>query len=228
MNKTCRVCKQEKDIELFNKKKSSKDGHDSMCKECQRQYDISRRNNPKRKEYCKDYNKKYYQNNKEYFYEYEKERSKRPERIEYTNKRRKNIAYRLQSNMSSSMYYSLRNNKNNIHWEDLVPYNLEQLKEHLESQFDENMNWNNMGSYREIDHVIPRNTFKNLTTAESRDFQICWSLMNLRPLERSLNRSRPKDGSDISEELKKNKILGQNIQGVIMDAENKRENHING
>lgn len=26
----------------------------------------------------------------------------------------------------------------------------------------------------------------------------------------------------------RNKILGQNIQGVTMDAENKRENHING
>lgn len=47
MNKTCRVCKQEKDIEQYNKKKTSKDGHDSMCKECQRQYDINRRNNPK-------------------------------------------------------------------------------------------------------------------------------------------------------------------------------------
>lgn len=47
MIKICSKCKQEKDIELFNKRKSSKDEHDSMCKECQRQYDINRRNNPK-------------------------------------------------------------------------------------------------------------------------------------------------------------------------------------
>lgn len=92
--------------------------------------------------------------------------------------------------------------------------------------FDNNMNWGNYGEYWEIDHIIPQNLF-DIVTAEDRDFRICWSLMNLRPLEKSLNRCRPKDGSDISEDLK-NKILGQNIQGVTMDAENKRENHING
>ena len=46
------------------------------------------------------------------------------------------------------------------------------------------MNWNNYGEYWEIDHIIPQNLF-NMTTAESKDFQICWSLMNLRPLEKS-------------------------------------------
>ena len=45
---------------------------------------------------------------------------------------------------------------------------------------------------------------------DSKSFQICWSLANLRPLEKSLNRQRPKDGSDISDELKQ-KILGQEL-----------------
>ena len=44
--------------------------------------------------------------------------------------------------------------------------------------------------------------------------------MNLRPLEKSINRSRPKDGRDILEELRQ-QILGQNIQNVILSIENR-------
>ena len=120
------------------------------------------------KEYLKEKQRKYYQSNKEHYYEYEKERSKRPERIEYTNKH--NIKYRqenlekirkwdkqrheqnkLNRNFSTAIYITLKDAKANRHWEDLVPYNLQQLKEHLEKQFDESMNWNNYGEYWEID-----------------------------------------------------------------------------
>lgn len=251
MTKICSKCKQEKDIEQFCKHKNNKDGRSTYCRECQRQYDINRRNNPERIAYNKNYNKKYYQDNKEYlkecqrkyyqdnkehYYEYEKERSKRPERIEYTNQhnrkyRQENLEKlrewdkqrheqnKLSRNFSTAIYIALRGNKAGQHWEDLVPYNLQQLKEHLEKQFDESMNWNNYGEYWEIDHIIPQNLF-NVTTAESKDFQICWSLMNLRPLEKSANRSRPKDGRDIPQEIK-DKILGQSIKCDMMQIENR-------
>ena len=251
--KICRECKLEKDIEQFNRKKSSKDGHDTMCKECQKQYDIARKNDPKRIEYRRTYQKnyyqknseelkerqkEYYQNNKEHYYEYEKERNKRPERIEYNHKQ--NIKYRqenieklrewdrqrhkqnkLNRNFSTAIYIALKGTKADRHWEDLVPYNLEQLKQHLESQFTAEMSWDNYGFYWEIDHIIPQNLF-NITIAESKDFQICWSLMNLRPLEKLVNRSRPKDGRDIPQEVK-DKILGQNLEYGIMSVENKEE-----
>lgn len=71
------------------------------------------------------------------------------------------------------------------------------------------MNWNNYGIYWEIDHIIPKSLF-NFSCTEDKEFQVCWSLLNLRPLEKSLNRQRPRDGSDISESVKQ-KILGQNI-----------------
>lgn len=66
-----------------------------------------------------------------------------------------------------------------------------------------------MGSYWEIDHIIPQNLF-HYDSEQDRDFKICWSLLNLRPLTTTKNRSRPKDGSDIPEDLKQF-ILGQNI-----------------
>lgn len=249
MVKICRECKQEKNIEQFNKKKQSKDGHDSLCKDCQKQYDIDRRKNPKRVEYCRSYNKKYYQDNsehlkkyqrnyyqdnKEHYYEYEKERNQKSERIEYTNQynkkyrqenleklrnfdRKRHEQNKLNRNFSTAIYNALKCNKAEQHWETLVPYNLQQLKEHLELQFDENMSWDNYGEYWEIDHIIPQSLF-NIKIAKDKDFQICWSLINLRPLEKSVNRSRPKDGRDISKELK-DKILGQDIQYDIMNTE---------
>lgn len=108
---------------------------------------------------------------------------------------------KLNRNMSKALYKALKESKAERHWEDLVPYNLCQLRQHLESQFTSEMNWDNYGTYWEIDHIIPQNLFK-IKTEQDRDFQICWSLANLRPLEKSLNRQRPKDGSDISNEIK--------------------------
>lgn len=109
--------------------------------------------------------------------------------------------------MSSWLRTVLKENKAERHWEDLVPYNLQQVKEHLESQFTPEMSWDNYGTYWEIDHIIPQNLF-HIETENDKDFQICWSLANLRPLEKSLNRQRPKDGSDIPDSVKQN-ILNQ-------------------
>ena len=42
----------------------------------------------------------------------------------------------LNKSMSKGIYDSLKSVKSEQHWEDLVPYTLEELKEHLEKQFD--------------------------------------------------------------------------------------------
>lgn len=103
--------------------------------------------------------------------------------------------------ISRGIYRSIKENKAERHWENLVPYTLQELKSHLEKQFTSEMNWNNYGTYWEIDHIIPQNLF-SFNSSEDKEFKICWSLANLRPLEKLLNRQRPKDGSDVSEELK--------------------------
>ena len=115
----------------------------------------------------------------------------------------------LNKMFSRCIYQSLRSVKAGRHWEDLVPYTLQELKEHLEKQFDENMTWDNIGEYWEVDHIIPKNLF-SFQSSNDKDFQICWSLMNLRPLNWIENRKRPKNGSDVSEELKQ-KILSQSF-----------------
>ena len=156
-------------------------------------------------EKTREYNKKWRKKNLEYYKKYQKKwRQKNPEgRIseekkkeylikyrqkhsERQRKRRKNPKHRINDNMSSLIWSGLKNNKMNKHWETLVDYSLQNLIEHLESQFDENMNWENYGSYWWVDHRRPRSLF-NFTKPKDPEFQECWALRNLQPMEKIEN-----------------------------------------
>ena len=236
--KICNNCKQWKLESEFHKDSKTKDGLATRCKRCVaeiqskidrteyiKQYNDTHKeehkqyyekNKEKKKAYQRQYNnehREYRNKQKKEYYEKNKEEINRKRRERYN----KDAVLRLNDRMSNLIYQALKENKNEQHWEDLVGYTINDLKQHLESQFNENMNWDNMGSptdftddtqyYWEIDHIIPKGTF-NYTKSTDHDFQICWSLANLRPLYWKDNRSRPKDGSDISEEQKQ-QILGQ-------------------
>lgn len=226
--KQCSLCKNWKYLNEFYNDKIGKDGLSSRCKSCIK----------KTKNRNSDYDKKYYQQNverlKEYYQqnkehklnyqrmyneEHKEQRNLQKQQYYQQNKDRinelrrqkykENSLLKLNMRMSNFINKALKNNKYGEHWEDFLPYSLEEIKSHLESQFDENMNWDNYGSYWEIDHIIPKNIF-NYTSHEDYDFKICWSLANLRPLSITENRSRPKDGSDISEEIKQ-QIFNQDV-----------------
>jgi hypothetical protein len=65
--KVCTKCKQWKPLEEFNKRKVSKDGRRSECRECQKEYKKQwRGNNP-------EYDKEYYKDNAEHIKEREKQ-----------------------------------------------------------------------------------------------------------------------------------------------------------
>jgi 5-methylcytosine-specific restriction endonuclease McrA len=97
-------------------------------------------------------------------------------------KDRQNPQKVLNNAMATAIYLSLRKNKKRRHWEDLVGYKLEDLKEHLEKRFDDKMNWSNYGTYWHIDHIKPKSKFK-YSHPEELEFKKCWSLENLQPLE---------------------------------------------
>jgi len=67
-----------------------------------------------------------------------------------------------------------------------LPYSSQELAEHLERQFDEKMNWGNYGSYWDLDHIYPQSLlpYDNL---DHPNFQKCWALDNLQPLEHIAN-----------------------------------------
>lgn len=77
-----------------------------------------------------------------------------------------------------------------------VPYTLTELKEHLEHHPDWDqswMSWSNYGSGSQgrswqLDHIIPQSMFPYGSMHDD-DFRLCWSLLNLRPLESVRNQS---------------------------------------
>ena len=198
--KICSRCNNEFDatLEFFYSMKSNKDNLSVWCKCC-----------------CKEASKQYNKNNNELiktkrkiWYEENKNKPEyKAKRREYDNRRNKK--QRFGRSFSGAINRALKGNKAEQHWEDLVPYNLEQLRQHLESQFTPEMNWDNYGNYWEVDHIIPQSLF-SFTTYQDEQFQICWSLANLRPLTVVENIQRPKDGSDISDDIRQNILKGAN------------------
>jgi len=88
--------------------------------------------------------------------------------------------------MSSAISNSLKGDKNGQCWEALVGYTLDELRCHLEKTFDENMSWENYGSYWSVDHIKPKTAFC-YTDTNSISFKKCWSLDNLQALEKITN-----------------------------------------
>ena len=132
--------------------------------------------------------KKYRKNNEKRIKKYNKEYSKRAEVVRRENKRTQlkrdtDPIFRLNNSLSSGVRKSLKNNKiskSRRHWENLVGYTKNKLKEHLEKQFQSGMSWDNYGQWH-IDHKIPLNFFKYKSTDDV-EFKYCWSLNNLQPL----------------------------------------------
>ena len=207
--KKCKECNQIKEVYSFYTKGTYKNKPQSYCKECvkkrvkkyaKKNKNILRIKNIKRlsiyrknnREILRIKHKIYNDNHKHISRCYaikNKDKIKIYIRNYSVNRRKKDPKYKLNSVISSSIGSSLRKNKGGRKWINLVGYNLDKLKSHLENQFDKNMNWNNHGTYWHIDHIIPISKF-NFTSAESIDFKRCWSLDNLRPLEKFQNLSK--------------------------------------
>jgi hypothetical protein len=137
---------------------------------------------------CKEKNKQY--NKKWYALPENKEKNKEKARQQYAT----DPMYRLNSNIRRSIWESLKTNnlsKNGRHWETLVNFTLQELKLHLETQFDSNMNWENHGSDWHLDHIIPLSSL-TFDSEEHENFKLLWSLGNLQPLFGPENLSKSK------------------------------------
>ena len=191
--KTCLNCKKRKEDSEFYKNNKSKDGLTSYCKICQ--IKASKKYYKENKKERIEYAKKWAKNNPEKriinntkYRKRNKEKIRKRENKRVKIKRKEDYQYRLNRNITCSMHAALKKNKSNYFWEDLVGYTIEELKEHLEEQFEEWMSWDNWGrideDYRtwQIDHIKPKNSF-DFDSPEDKEFKECWALENLRPLD---------------------------------------------
>ena len=106
----------------------------------------------------------------------------------YGRKRSGRISHRLSHNIGSGMWRSITTGKDGLHWESLVDFTLNDLRQHLEKQFKNGISWENYGEW-EIDHIIPIKAF-NFEKPEDLDFKRCWALTNLQPLWAGENRAK--------------------------------------
>lgn len=100
----------------------------------------------------------------------------------------KDPAYVLNGRMRNAIKKAIKGDKAGRSWESLVGYTLDQLKIHIEKQFQRGMSWANMGEWH-IDHIIPKSLFK-YQSAECPEFKAAWALTNLQPLWAGDNKAK--------------------------------------
>lgn len=131
----------------------------------------------KNKERIKAKANKYYAENKEKCIErnnkYERER------------RQRDPMFRLKLNVRGAVYKALKRQSGGKYGSktlDALGYEISELREHLEKQFNEDMTWENYGSYWHLDHIYPQSKLP-YDTLDHPNFKKVWALSNLQPLE---------------------------------------------
>lgn len=214
MNKKCSRCFIEKpyNTENFPREINKKSGLASHCRDCDRKHrkerikklsyltpEVKRCNHCGLEKPCDSEHFHRHNKNKTGFRSICKE-CRKPKtqtyctseeyQVKHRLKRKNDIIWKLKKNIGSAIARALRNNKECSSFEKL-PYTVEQLKQHLERQFEPWMTWENWGTARNyssenrtwnIDHIIPQSELK-YQTLEEVNFLKCWSLDNLRPLD---------------------------------------------
>ena len=198
--KVCTKCGKElpATTEFFHKYKKGKFGLKAECKSCVKErikqhYEQNKEQILERKkqyyeqnkEQIREWKKQYYEQNKEQIYEYQKQYyEQNKEQIlerqkQYIKKRRQtDIGFRLLGNCRSRLYKAIKNNSKSASTRELIGCTIEELKQHLESQFTEGISWENYGEWH-IDHIIPCASF-DFTKEE--DQRKAFHFTNLQPL----------------------------------------------
>jgi hypothetical protein len=143
------------------------------------------KNREKRLQYFSDWQK----NNRDYLNDYHQkwrdeniEKHRKYKRDYERNRKATDPLYKLISNFRTAIYQVLKesNVDKNEHYFDILPYSQEELIQHLENQFTDDLTWDNYGEWH-VDHIIPISSF-NIREMGDEEFIKCWSLENLQPL----------------------------------------------
>ncbi len=181
--KLCSHCNLYLDIDQYRqcKYKNGKIYYKSICKKSESIIQIERR----RKNGLSDLQKSKFNQYKKQYTQKNKEKINKKYRDNFKN----NICFKIRKNISRHISRILKNNnsqkfgKSMLHF---LGYSIDDLKNHLEKQFDNKMNWENYGIYWHIDHIVPQSCLP-YTSMSDDNFKKCWSLSNLRPLDAKTN-----------------------------------------
>ena len=191
----CSCCKLIKFTDDFYANKAQKSGLQNDCKMCHNK-SVRKwidRNKAKHNQYNKTTKKRMRINNSELVNaELTKWRKSHVDLVriycrDAYKKRRESLKFRLSCAIRGAIRRSFQGSKPQKTF-DMLGFGLEELKAHLESQFQSGMTWENYGEWH-IDHKIPISAF-NFDSPEQIDFKRCWSLENLQPMWARENMSK--------------------------------------
>lgn len=113
----------------------------------------------------------------------------RAEGIRAARKRAETVSGNLHARISGGIRHHLKmGGKFRRRTEELLGWTMDELKAHLEANFEPGMNWGNMRLWH-IDHIVPVVSF-SLTGVDDPNIRAAWSLSNLRPLWARENQSK--------------------------------------
>lgn len=197
-NKTCQVCRTEKNPSEFWKNKAEKDGLQRKCKDCCRAYNAPRKE--KHKLYMVAYNRDNFDRiaaqKKEYAskdpekwsayyatYDSDNKERKRPLRREWQRKRRStDLNFLIKGRLGARLSAAIRKEwKAGSAVRDLG-CSIPEFRQHIESKFQTGMTWGNWGKghgFWNIDHIMPISAF-DLTNRQH--VVVACHHLNLQPL----------------------------------------------
>ena len=208
--KICHKCGKEKSLEEFYKCKHNRSGLSSICKDCgKKRSRLWKKANPERDKKRKQLwflnNEKHYKekarqwrkknpdahkpwrskNKKRYLANLAIWKKNNPDKVRAYKirgylKKRLTPKGLLDCRMNSALSNALKGKKNGRRWQALVGYSADELKIHLELQFNNGMSWENMGEWH-VDHIVPKSRF-HYDNPDHPEFRVCWGLSNLQPL----------------------------------------------
>jgi hypothetical protein len=143
----------------------------------------------KHKEKKLEYHKIWAEQNKEHLKQYIKEyrennvdKIKQIKRDYERNRKARDPLYKLITNFRTAIWTVLK--ESNVdkygHYFDILQYTPEELINHLEKQFKDDMTWDNYGIWH-VDHKLPITSF-DIQEMGDEEFMKCWCLDNLQPM----------------------------------------------
>ena len=144
---------------------------------------------PEVKERLKKNHKIWSEKNREHLFEYHKkwrteniDKWRKTKRDYEKNRKDSDPLYKLVANFRTAIYTVLK--ESNVdkygHYFDVLQYSPEELINHLEKQFKDDMTWDNYGIWH-VDHKLPITSF-DIQEMGDEEFMKCWSLDNLQPM----------------------------------------------
>lgn len=204
-NSNCRECLKEKQrryreknkdtIKVYDKKRyeDDKEKYKLRRNEYYQKNKESIKENQKNNPTIKEYRKKYYQKNKD--------KLDKQNRDNFYKRLNNDVCFKLKHNISTNLRKSLKrkNHYKKSRTQEILGCTFEEFKEHIESQWEPWMTWDNYGKYNgkenygwDIDHIIP--TSSVLTENEILEL---FHYSNLQPLCSKINRDEKKAKIDL-------------------------------